>query len=83
MDTAIRPSFISSISQGDHLFVVCDEVHRMGSPSRRKFFNINAGYKLGVSATPKRYGDPTGTNEILDYFGGIIKPIYSLQHAIT
>ena len=83
MDTAIRPSFISSISQGDHLFVVCDEVHRMGSPSRRKFFNINAGYKLGVSATPKRYGDPTGTNEILDYFGGIIKPIYSLQHAIN
>lgn len=83
MDTAVMKDFLNNISQGNHLFIVADEVHRLGSPNRRKFFDIISGYKLGVSATPKRYGDPIGTNAILNYFGGIVKPIYSLQDAIT
>lgn len=82
MDTAVMGDFLSNISQGEHLFVVADEVHRIGSPNRRKFFNIDCGYRLGVSATPKRYGDAEGTNAILNYFGGIIQPVYSLQDAI-
>lgn len=82
MDSAVMPDFLSQICQGDHLFIVADEVHRLGSTNRRKFFAIEAGYKLGVSATPKRYGDPCGTNAILNYFGGIIPPVYSLQNAI-
>lgn len=82
MDTAVMNDFINNIAQGNHLFIVADEVHRLGSPNRRKLFSIKSGYKLGVSATPKRYGDPIGTNAILNYFGGIVKPVYSLEDAI-
>lgn len=82
MDTAVMPDFLKSINEGEHLFVVADEVHRMGSPSHRKFFNTVAGYKLGVSATPRRYGDPEGTEAIISYFGNILQPPYTLQDAI-
>lgn len=83
MDTAASSEFISSISGGNHLFVVADEVHRMGSPWRKSFFSVNAGYRLGLSATPKRYGDPDGTNAIINYFGPIIQPPFTLQDAIN
>ena len=82
MDTAVMKSFIDNIKDGKHLFVVADEVHRLGSPNRRKIFKLKADYKLGVSATPRRYGDPIGTKAILDYFGWIVQPVYSLQDAI-
>lgn len=82
MDTAVMKDFLSNVCSGEHLFIVADEVHRLGSPNRRKIFCINAGYRLGVSATPKRYGDPEGTQSLLNYFGGIIPPVYSLEDAI-
>lgn len=82
MDTVVMKSFLDNIKDGLHLFVVADEVHRLGSPNRRKIFKIKADYRLGVSATPRRYGDPIGTKAILDYFGGIVQPVYSLQDAI-
>lgn len=82
MDTASSPEFISKVVQGEHLFVVADEVHRMGSPVRRSFFAVNAGYRLGLSATPRRYGDPVGTKAILDYFGPIVQPPFTLKDAI-
>ena len=82
MDTAAGEKFLSSIIQGDHLLVVADEVHRIGSPKRAAFLAVDAGERLGLSATPIRYGDPEGTQAILDYFGGIVKPIYTLQDAI-
>ena len=37
---------------------------------RRNTLRINAGERLGLSATPIRYGDPEGTSAIFDYFGG-------------
>ncbi|MCC8154346.1 MAG: DEAD/DEAH box helicase family protein, partial [Tannerellaceae bacterium] len=82
MDTAVTEDFMCEVNQGDHLFVVSDEVHRMGTPRRRHFFSLNAGFRLGVSATPRRYGDEFGTQAILKYFGGILTPVYSLQDAI-
>lgn len=82
MDTAAGDKFLSSITQGDHLLVVADEVHRIGSQRRSKFLAVEAGERLGLSATPIRYGDPEGTQAIMDYFGGIVKPVYTLQDAI-
>lgn len=82
MDTAAGDKFLSSITQGDHLLVVSDEVHRIGSQRRAKFLSVEAGERLGLSATPIRYGDPEGTQAIMDYFGGIVKPVYTLQDAI-
>lgn len=82
MDTAVTPDFIHNITQGSHLFVVADEVHRLGSTERRKILQIDSGARLGLSATPRRYGDPDGTQAILDYFGGIIPPPFTLEDAI-
>lgn len=82
MATACSDYFISEINQGLHLFVVADEVHRMGSLDRRKFFNVLCGPRLGLSATPRRYGDEVGTQAIFDYFGDVVKPVFTLQDAI-
>lgn len=82
MDTACQPHFIQYIFQNDHLFVVADEVHRLGSRKRRQILQIQSGARLGLSATPHRYGDYTGTNAIFTYFGGIIPPPFTLEDAI-
>lgn len=82
MDTACSEEFIKNISQGSHLLLVADEVHRLGSPKRRNTLHINAGARLGLSATPRRYGDPEGTAALFDYFGGIVPPPYTLNDAI-
>lgn len=83
MDTACNKEFISRVVWSDKLFVVADEVHRMGSPSRRQFMaKAQCGARLGLSATPRRYGDPIGTQAIINFFGEIIQPPYTLKNAI-
>ena len=82
MDTASTDDFLQNIYQGEHLFVVADEVHRLGSPNRRKFLSISTGARLGLSATPRRYGDSEGTHALFNYFGGIIPPPFTLKDAI-
>lgn len=82
MDTACSGQFVNSVLPGEHLLVVADEVHRIGSSARRNILNIDAHERLGLSATPIRYGDVEGTNAIFDYFGGIVEPVFSLEDAI-
>jgi len=82
IDTASSDSFLSSISQGEHIFMVVDEVHRIGSMHHRKILKLNTGPRLALSATPERYGDPEGTFDIFSYFEGIIPPIFTLKDAI-
>lgn len=82
MNTAAKDEFVRSVNGGDHLFVVADEVHRMGSPSHRKTMVIKNGSTFGLSATPKRYGDPEGTQAIIEYFGALLKPPYTLKRAL-
>ncbi len=82
MDTAVAPDFISGVAQGAHIFLVADEVHRLGSQERRRLFTLDTGARLGLSATPRRYGDQIGTQAIMDYFGGIIPPPFTLEDAI-
>ena len=82
MDTACSGQFLNSVLPGEHLLIVVDEVHRIGSSARRNILNIDAHERLGLSATPIRYGDVEGTNAIFDYFGGIVEPVFSLEDAI-
>jgi len=80
--TASTPDFITRIRQGDHLLLVADEVHRMGAPDCSRLFQIQAGGRLGLSATPERYNDSEGTARIFDYFGEILNPRFELADAI-
>ena len=82
MQTAAMPEFRSAIRQGSHVFLMADEVHRVGSPNHLQLLSLDTGPRLGLSATPRRAGDPDGTARILDYFNGIVPPPFTLQDAI-
>jgi len=53
----------------ERIQLIADEVHNYGAPSFRRLFDIDAGRRIGLSATPKREMDPKGTESILSYFG--------------
>lgn len=83
MQTASSEDFLSGISDGDHLLVVADEVHQSGSPQNSKLYSLKSGPRLGLSATPIRYGDPEGTQKMFGYFGDVIPPPITLMDAIA
>ena len=79
--TFVSKKFQSLIKRFNNLFLIVDEVHNWGAEKIRKNYLENAKYRLGLSATPERYFDEEGTQELLEYFGGIIFE-YSLKDAI-
>jgi superfamily II DNA or RNA helicase len=82
MQTAASDLFRRDVFAGDHLMLVADEVHQLGSPVCRRLLTLRTGSRLGLSATPERYGDEEGTAAVLEYFGGIVKPVVTLADAI-
>ena len=61
--------------------LIADEVHGLGAPQRKKALIKEYNYRLGLSATPKRWLDPEGTKEIIDFFNDTIYE-FSLADAI-
>ena len=82
MQTASMDAFRDAVVDDDHLLLVADEVHQIGSPKHARIMTLNAGFRLGLSATPVRYGDPDGTRQIFNYFGGVVPPPITLLDAI-
>ena len=62
-------------------FLIVDEVHGIGAPERRKGLIEEYDYRLGLSATPKRWFDLKGTDKIFAYFGDVVFG-FSLKDAI-
>lgn len=83
MQTASSERFRRLLRDGPHLFVVADEVHRTGSPTHRKILQFSSGARLGLSATPRRAGDPVGTAALMDYFDGVVPPPFTIRDAIA
>ena len=83
LQTAASDDFRKLCVAGDHLFMVADEVHRLGASGARRLFDLATGARLGLSATPRRYGDPEGTAAILAYFEGVVPPPFTLADAIA
>ena len=83
MQTARIDAFLTFLNQGEHIMLVADEVHEIGSRENSKALAIDSGPRLGLSATPRRYGDPQGTTKILSYFGDVVQPPYTLEDAIN
>ena len=63
------------------LLFIGDEVHNLGATNLRKCLPENASYRLGLSATPERWFDPTGTGALTDYFGSTLAH-YTLSKAL-
>lgn len=82
MQTASSKEFLSMVKGGPHLLVVADEVHQSGSPQNSKLYLLKSGCRLGLSATPIRYGDPDGTRKMFNFFGPVIPPPVTLYDAI-
>jgi superfamily II DNA or RNA helicase len=83
MQTASSDDFRGMLSGGPHLMLVADEVHRLGSPKHQRLLDDSQfGARLGLSATPERAGDPSGTSVLLTFFHGVLEPRYSLADAI-
>lgn len=63
------------------ILLMVDEAHNFGADNLRRLLLPNYKYRLALSATLDRYGDPEGTEALYRYFGG--KCIeYSLEKAI-
>ena len=83
VQTAASDDFRSRLVGGAHLALFADEVHRLGSPHHRQLLEERLfGARLGLSATPERFGDAEGTTAVLNYFRGVLEPRYSLADAV-
>jgi len=72
-DTSSSPDFVNIIEKikTKKLFVA-DEVHGMGSSGRLEGLSRKYDYRLGLSATPKRWMDEEGTSHLENFFGKTI-----------
>lgn len=83
MQTAATAPFRQALWQGVHLMIVADEVHQIGSAFNSQSLSIASGPRLGLSATPQRYGDDQGTAKIFEYFGPVVPPPITLLDAVA
>ncbi len=83
LPTASSEEFLGMVRGGDHLFIVADEVHRLGAAQASKVLGIKSGPRLGLSATPERAGDSSGTALVFSYFEGIVQPPFTIFDAIA
>jgi superfamily II DNA or RNA helicase len=83
IQTASSDEFRTQLAAGDHVLLVADEVHRLGSPHHRQLLDKRLfGPRLGLSATPERAGDLVGTEALLSFFCGVLEPRYTLADAV-
>lgn len=63
------------------ILLLVDEVHNAGTETMKRCLVEKYKYRLGLSATPKRYRDEENTNYIVNYFGGEVYN-FDLERAI-
>ena len=54
------------------LFLIADEAHSIGAPKRKAGLIENYAYRLGLSATPRRWFDPEGTEDLYQFFEDVV-----------
>lgn len=81
--SARSANFRSRVKVGQHLMVAADEVHNFGATLNRELAGwLASGARLGMSATPERKWDESGTKAIFDFFGERLEPQFSLEDAL-
>ncbi|MDD2678810.1 MAG: DEAD/DEAH box helicase family protein [Candidatus Nanoarchaeia archaeon] len=75
--------FIEIVKEiGCKTFIIADEVHHAGAPEFKKGLLDSYDYRLGLSATPKRWFDKEGTKFLESYFGDTVYS-FSMKEAMT
>ncbi|KKF99590.1 DEAD/DEAH box helicase family protein [Methanosarcina mazei] len=81
-DTLSSEKLIELIKESrSPILLIGDEVHGMGSVKRISGLLSAYQYRLGLSATPERYFDELGTEELLKYFSKTVY-VFDLHRAI-
>ena len=82
-DTFSTPDFIKIISScTTDIFLIIDEMHGIGSPERKKGLLPFYNYRLGLSATPMRWYDKDGSEDLFNFFGETVYKL-SLKDAVN
>lgn len=66
----------------DNSFLIADECHYLGSPQFEKNSFSHCQYRMGLSATPRRWWDETGSQRIVELFGKVVYQ-FTMQEAIS
>lgn len=70
--TFISPSFQQKLkSFPANTLLIADEVHNLGASKARTKLPDHIRLRIGLSATPERWFDESGTEAIFEYFGGV------------
>lgn len=64
------------------VLLVVDEAHNAGTTSMKRCLDEKYEYRLGLSATPRRFRDEENTEFIFDFFGGEVFS-FDLEQAIA
>lgn len=85
--SASSPDFINIVrdygntGESFKYMLIADEVHNLAPEERRQGLLGSYDFRLGLSATPKRWMDEKGTQILYDYFGDTVFE-FSLKDAI-
>lgn len=74
----------SAIQDGTKALLIADEVHNVSTSIQQSSLDAAKdyfAYRIGLSATPEIEHNPSATNFILEYFGGVVGS-YELRDAI-
>lgn len=63
--------------------IIADEAHNLGAFHLLECLPESIKLRLALSATPERWFDDHGTEELFDYFGPILEPQLTLKEAIA
>lgn len=63
--------------------IIGDEAHNLGAARLEARLPQEIKLRLALSATPKRYFDERGTERLLEYFGPVLEPEFTLKDAIA
>lgn len=75
---------IESLPSSVTTCLIADEVHGLGAMKQRRALSDRYDYRIGLSATPSRWFDESGTDLIHSYFGdSFVFPISSAQNTIN
>ena len=65
--------------RGKDTLIVADECHYLGASDLQTKMPNNIAYRIGLSATPHRHFDESGTSKLLEYFNSETKSTFVLD----
>lgn len=73
-DTFCSQNFVDAVSslENEEVLLLADEVHGIGAPQRSTGLLETYKCRLGLSATPERWFDETGTKILENFFGEVV-----------